>query len=197
MTISRNMRIVLILIGGVLALCCLLGAALTFFLPQFASRFAEEAIVNDPAQAAAVANDIVDYELPPGFVAEGAMAVLGIDMVFMVPEDGQDAFIIVTQFPQSMAGNEEAMQRQMEETFSRQFDRQNVTLMFEGIEPITINGQETTLSIYEGKGENGVDVRQATAVFTSKSEQPAMIMVFAPIANWEERGIEAFLQSLE
>jgi len=194
---SRNMKIVLGIIGGI-ALCCIISViAAVVFLPQWAANFAQESFIENPEDAARVGQEIVNYELPEGYAEEGGMSILGIDMIFASPANANDGVIMLMAFPQSLAGNEAEMQSQMEQTFRRQMGRQDIHLIYKGSEDITINGQTTSLSIYEGTDENGVDVRQVSAIFEAKSEVPGMLMIFAPLDGWEDQGFDGFLASME
>jgi hypothetical protein len=104
---------------------------------------------------------------------------------------------MMTQFPQALAGNEEQMRQQMETALAQQFGNANYTVEFISDEEITINGEETTLAIFEGETENGVGIRQMLAYFESKEGNPAILMIVGPQDSWDEGGIEDFLQSME
>lgn len=193
---SRTTKIVLGVIGGLVALCCLITGIGFLLLPRFASQFADQVFSEDPAEAREVAGNIVDYDLPLGFNEEGAMNLFGISMVFMASE-AQDGVIMLMSFPESLAGNEAEMQSQMEQAFNDQIGQQNVSLVYAGTEDFVINGENTTVNYFEGTDENGVAIRQATAVFADKSGNPAMFMIFAPTAAWERSDLVGFIESLE
>jgi len=93
--------------------------------------------------------------------------------------------------------NEEQMKQQMEQTYRRQIGRQNVHLVYKGAEEIVINGEAATLNVYEGTDDNGVDIRQVSAIFETKDETPGMLMIFAPLDTWEADGIDDFLASMQ
>lgn len=195
---SRNMKIVLGVVVGILTLCCIGAVVTVTVLPGIATRFLEQTYVEDPEQAAEIGQSIIDYDLPAGFMEEGAMEMFGINMVFIVPElRQQEAFIMLMSFPSSMAGNEAEMRRQMEETFSQQTGQRNINMTYEGSEEITINGEPTSLAIYEGTDEDGTTLRQASALFASNGGGPGMVMLFGPVSEWESLGMEQFLQSIE
>ena len=73
--------------------------------------------VDDPAAAADVAESIVDYELPLGYEEQGAMNLLGFRMAFIAAPD-QQSVIMLAEFPEALAGNEEQMQQQMRDAFA-------------------------------------------------------------------------------
>ncbi|MBK7895928.1 MAG: hypothetical protein WAS33_20340 [Candidatus Promineifilaceae bacterium] len=191
---SRNTKIVVGIIGGILAVCCLIAIVAALVLPRMFENFAES--VDDPAAAADVASDIVDYDLPSGYEEQGAMNFLGFRMAFITGTNEQ-SMIMLAEFPASLAGDEEQMQQQMRDAFANQTGNQNVNLEFVGSEDVTINGQTVTLGTYEGSDENGTGFRQILGVFEAKSGSPAMLMIMGPRDSWDEDGIGRFLDSLE
>lgn len=193
---SRNMKIVLGIVGGIVVCCSLAIIVAIVALPRFASNFAEESFIEDAEEAAQIGQSIVNYELPSGYVEEGGMSFFGIDMVFAASTD-VGGVIMLMSFPDSLAGNEAEMQSQMEQTFLRQSGRQDMHLVYKGEEEVTINGETATLTIYEGTDERGVDVRQVTGIFQTKNEVPGMLMVFAPSDSWEDQGFDDFFASME
>ncbi|MCP5098493.1 MAG: hypothetical protein GY943_23330 [Chloroflexi bacterium] len=194
---SRNTKIIVGIIGGILTLCCLIAIIGAIMLPRLTEQFVEETVVDDPAKAAEVGQSITNYDLPSGFSEEGGMSLLGINMVIASSENVQGSVIMLMSFPESLAGDEAGMQRQMEQSFRQQNGSQNVQLAFEGTEDIIINGEGTTLTIYEGVDDNGLSVRQATAIFAADSGGPGMVMIFAPIDTWDAQGFDGFLTSME
>jgi hypothetical protein len=191
---SRNTKIVIGIIGGILGVCCLIAIVTALVLPRMFENFAES--VDDPAAAAEVAASIVDYELPSGYEEEGAMNFLGFRMAFIAGPSEQ-SMIMLAEFPAALAGDEDQMQQQMRDAFANQTGTQNVSLEFVGSEDVTINGVETTLGTYEGTDGQGNNVRQILGVFETKSGSPGMLMIFGDQNNWDEGGISRFIDSLE
>lgn len=192
---SRNTKIVIGIIGGILGVCCLIAIVVALVLPRMFENFAEG--MDNPAEAAEVAESIVAYDLPSGYDEQGAMNFLGFRMVFIVgPSD--DSMIMLAEFPASLAGDEEQMQQQMRDAFAnRTGTGQNVNLEFVSSEDVTINGAAATLGTYEGTDGQGNNVRQIVGVFEAKSGSPGMLMIFGDQDNWDDSGINQFIDSLE
>lgn len=191
---SRNTKIVVGIIAGIVGVCCIIAIVAVLVLPRMFENFAEN--VDDPAAAEEVAESIVEYDLPSGYDEQGAMNFLGFRMAFIAGQNEQ-TMIMLAEFPASLAGDEEQMQQQMRDAFANQTGSQNVSLEFVGSEEITINGQEVVLGTYEGSDENGTSFRQILGVFEAKSGSPAMLMIMGPTGNWDEGGISQFIDSLE
>jgi hypothetical protein len=191
---SRNTKIVVGIIAGILGVCCLIAIVAALVLPRVFENFAEN--VDDPAAAAEVAGEIVDYDLPSGYDEQGAMNFLGFRMAFFTGP-AEQSMIMLAEFPASLAGDEEQMQQQMRDAFASQTGAQNANLEFVGSEDVIINGQEIALGTYEGTDDQGNTVRQILGVFETKSGSPGMLMIFGRQDNWDENGINRFLDSLE
>ncbi len=191
---SRNTKIVVGIIGGILAICCIIAIIAALVLPRVFENFAEN--VDDPAAAADVAGSIVDYDLPSDYDEQGAMNLFGFRMAFITGPD-ENSMIMLAEFPASLAGDEAQMQQQMRDAFANQTGTQNMQLEYVGSEDITINGADATLATYEGTDSQGNNVRQLLGVFEAKSGSPGMLMIFGNQDNWDEDGISRFLDSLE
>jgi len=193
---SRTTKIVIGIVGGLLLLCCLGIGLAALLLPRAVQNFAENSITDDPEQVAEVGQSILDYELPPGMQEEGAMGFAGIKMVFITAGPGNDAMVMLMQFPAIMQANEEEMRRQLEDAMAQQSGQQQFNMEVVSEDEVVINDQNSVLTTLEGTDENGNSIRQITGVFESKAGNPAMIMAISPIAAWEEANIDEFIESL-
>jgi hypothetical protein len=193
---SRTTKIVIGIVGGLLLLCCLGIGLAALLLPRAVQNFAENSITDDPEQVAEVGQSILDYELPPGMQEEGAMGFAGIKMVFITAGPGNDAMVMLMQFPAIMQANEEEMRRQLEDAMAQQSGQQQFNMEVVSEDEVVINDQNSVLTTLEGTDENGNSIRQITGVFESKAGDPAMLMAISPIAAWEEANIDEFIESL-
>lgn len=191
---SRNTKIVVGIIAGILVLCCIIVIVAYFALGPLLRGMSEG--FDNPEAGAEVAESIIDYELPAGYEEQGAMNLLGFRMAF-ISGAGEQSMIMLAEFPSSLAGDEEQMQQQMRDAFANQTGSQNVNLEFVGSEDIIINGHEVALGTYEGSDDQGNRLRQLLAVFEAKSGSPGMLMIFGDQDSWDEDGIGRFLDSLE
>ena len=191
---SRNTKIVVGIIGGIVGLCCLIGIIAALVLPRMFEDFAEG--FDDPAAGAEVAQSIVGYDLPAGYQEQGTMNLLVMQMALITGPD-EDTVIMLAEFSDFFTGNEEDMQQQMQDAFANQTGSQNANLEFVSSEETTINDAAATLATYEGTDGQGNEVRQVIGVFESKDGSPAMLMIFGDLNNWDDSGINQFIDSLE
>lgn len=192
---SRNTKIVLGIVLGLVAVCCVGAIIITVASGFFLNRVAE-GFVDNPEQSAEVAQSIVDYELPPGFAEQGAMDLLGIKAAFITTTD-ENSIIMLMEFPAAMQMSQEEMEQQMKQALSQQGGNQNLTLSPVGTEEVNINGQTVVLSTSEGTDDQGTEVRQILGVFEGKSGNSAMLMIMGPIGSWDEEGVNSFIDSLQ
>lgn len=191
---SRNTKIVVGVIVGLLAFCCVAAVIAVAATSYFGSQMVED--IANPESAAEVAGGIVDYQLPSGFHEQGSMSVLGMKTAFFV-SDNSDAMIMLMEFPSSLATDQAEMQRQMEQAFAQQSGQQGLEMYQVSTEEIVINGQTVVLSVQEGTDSNNTQVRQNIAAFEGKSGNTAMLMIVGPLESWDEEGIDSFIDSLE
>ncbi|MCB9431414.1 MAG: hypothetical protein H6668_05450 [Ardenticatenaceae bacterium] len=193
---SRNTKIVLIVLGVLLATCCIITVAFMVIIPMFVTRVASDSVVEGDA-AADVGQEIVDYELPSGYKEEGGVQILGMRMVFIVPEGGSGQMMALMQFPSGIPINDEDMRQQMQDAIGQQAGRQgNVAFAVVATEQAVINGKPAVLTTLEGTDENGQTVRQIFGIFEAKNGSGAMVMVMGDEAGWDETAVNQFLASI-
>lgn len=193
---SKNVKIVLGIVAGILVVCCVSTIIMAMFLPRMAREFAETSLVSDPIQLQTTADNMLDHSFPPAFSELAGMNLLGISSVFATTDDGSST-IALMQFPAELNEDREAMQTQLESAFEQQQGRGDVEWEQVGSQDVTINGEPTSLVIYEGNEESGTAVRQMIGTFTTKDGNIGMMLLFGPTADWENDGLESFLQSLQ
>jgi hypothetical protein len=191
---SRNTKIVLGIIGG-LAILCICVSVVAYFALRKAGQAIEQAVVEDPAKVAQVAQDIVDYNLPPGYGEKFAMSLLGFDMVAFGPANSTDQMIMLMQFPKNAGLNQAQMEQQLKESLRQQTGQQNVQTQVVDQVEATIRDQAVTLTISEGTGSDGTVLRQMSGVFQGKNGV-VMLMIMGDKQRWDQGAVNAFLASL-
>lgn len=197
---SKELKIVLVIIGVLLILCCAIGGAFTFMVPRMAEDFMENAVVENPVEAAAVADEIIDHTLPAGYSAEMAMSFAGIRMVMIGSDEfnnGQGLIMMLMEYPAAFAGNTEDMKQQMEDSFAQQSGIRANNMSEAYIEEAVINGQEVQLSVSEGTDNAGNEMRQVVGVFQSKSGAPSVLMIMGDPNSWDTAAYNSFIDSMQ
>jgi hypothetical protein len=196
---SRGVKITLIVVAVVLVLCCAGGAVAFLVGGSLFGRAVSQAVVQDPAQAAKVGHEIVDYTLPPGYQEVFAMNMVGIKMVAISQPDksGDTMALMLMQFPATSNLDQEQMEQQMQQAWSQQSQRGTVNMQVVGTQKVTIRGQSVMLTVSEGtSGSSDATTRQVTGVFTGKGGF-VMLMAMGDKNRWDQTALDTFLASIK
>ncbi len=167
---SRNVKILLVVVGSLLLLCILACGVTFLVVPRYIentfSRLGTPEVRE--AQAKQVGAQIADYTVPPGYQEE-----IGFDMIFekivgIGPVDNHGPMIMMISV-NTPSVNRQQMEQQLRQSFSNQFSRGSGVYKDVGTHPVTIKGEQTNLSVSETDNSNGVGMRQAMGVFQGKS----------------------------
>jgi hypothetical protein len=190
---SRNTAIVLGIIGGLVFLCICVGIIAYVALNQ-AGQAIEQAVTEDPAQVAQIAQGMVEYNLPSGYREQFGMSFFGFDVVAFGP-DSTDQMIVLMQFPESAGLNQAEMEQQMKQSLQQQTGQQNIQMqVVEQIEA-TIRDQRVPLTISEGTNSAGTVIRQLSGVFQGKNGI-VLLMIMGEKQRWDQGAVNAFIASL-
>src|SRR5687768_9416717 len=139
---SRNAKIALAVIGGLVAVCCLGVIILTLVAPAALSSIFGDAISSSPEDAAATGQEIATYTLPAGYQEEAALNLLNTKMV-IISNEGNDMGLVLMQFPSSY-GSEEQMREQIQQSWGQQTGQSGANMELIEERPITIRDQSAT-----------------------------------------------------
>lgn len=198
---SRNAKIVLGIAGGLLFLCiCVTGGGL-LLLRSAGDELVDAMIVEDPAEAAAIGREIVDYDLPRGYREHSAMDFFFMRMVLIAregwaPGDASTPLITLAELPfQADLDTEEARQQTRDEILRSARD-QDYDLELVSQRTITLRGQEVPLLVYEGVDEDGIAIRQIVAGFFEGKSGQVQLVILGSQDHWDARAVQAFLESV-
>ena len=195
---DKTTKTVLIIIGSILMVCAC-GASLLFAMGLWSyrtiARGAETITSTDSQDAVRIGSEIADFDVPEGFGSPYAMHIGEVTAVGYASHSS-NTHILLTQFPEGTSVNVDEMLRLIEQYSSepnnRWYDTQT-TLIEES--PVTIRGEETTLSISEGTSSDGGTYRSALSTFQGRGG-PALLMIAGPLEEWDMEMIEEFVASI-
>jgi hypothetical protein len=196
---NKTTKTVLILIGSVL-LVCICGASVLFATGLWSVgnivRWADTNTSENPQEVVRFGSEIADFDVPEGFGSPYGMHFGEITSVGYASQS-KNTHILLTQFPEGTHVNVEEMLKLINQ-YSIDPDNAWVDAQTTLIEekPVTIRGQETTLSISEGTSSDGTTYRSAVATFQGKGG-PSMLMVAGPIEEWDIEMVEEFVTSVQ
>lgn len=196
---DKTTKTILILIGSVLLICAC-GVSLLFATGLWSVgkivRWADTNTSEEPQQVLRIGSEIAEFDVPQGFGSPYGMHFGEITSVGYASQS-RNTHILLTQFPEGTHVDVDEMLKLISQYSSdpniRWYDAQT-TLIEE--KPVTIRGQETTLSISEGTSSDGVAYRSATATFQGRSG-PSLLMIAGPLDEWDSEMVEAFIASIQ
>lgn len=196
---DKTTRTVLIIIGSVL-LVCICGASLLIATGLWSVgnivRWADTNTSEEPQEVTRIGSEIADFNVPEGFGSPYGMHFGEITSVGYVSQS-KNTHILLTQLPEGTHVDVDEMLKLISQYSndpnSGWYDAQT-TLIEE--KPVTIRGQETTLSISGGTSSDGVTYRSATATFQGRGG-PSLLMIAGPLDEWDIEMVEAFIASIQ
>jgi hypothetical protein len=190
---SRNAKIALAVIGGLVAVCCLGAVILLLVAPAALTSIFGGAVSSSPEEAASTGQEIATYTLPAGYQEQGALDLFGTKMVAITGDSG-DTTLILMQFS-SAVGSEEQMREQIQQSWGQQTGQSGTNMQLIEERPITVRDQSTTLTIMEGTDQNGNTVRQAFTSFTGENGI-VMFMAAGNADSFDQEAVDDFLESI-
>jgi hypothetical protein len=190
---SRNTKLIL----GVLGTIVLLGVCacvLMLFALREAGEVVSESVKIDPTEAVALAADIADFELPPGYEL-GAMDFFGFYKAVIASSESSDKPVIaLVQMPSEAEIEQEEFKQAVERQLAREGYEQ---LTWEPVDEITsqIRGEEVNFIVYQGSDESGGSFRRIYSGFPGK-DGLVFLMIMGPTDGWDQAEVEAFIRSI-
>lgn len=196
---DKTTKTVLIIIGSVM-LVCICGASFLIATGVWSAgniaRWVDTNTSENPQEVVRFGSEIADFDVPEGFGSPYGMHFGEITSVGYASQS-KNTHILLTQFPEGTHVNVEEMLKLISQ-YSNDPDNKwyNVQTTLIEDKPVTIRGQETTLSISEGISSDGTTYRSAIATFQGKGG-PSMLMIASPIEEWDIEMVRAFIASIQ
>jgi hypothetical protein len=199
-TMNKTVKTILI-IAGVLVLVCACATTALFVSGVWTAgkivQWADTSTTEDPQEVAKIASEIADFELPEGFDSPYGMHLAEFTSVGYFSQ-GRHTHIYLTQFPKDVHMDIEEMMRMTQEgAGDPQAPLYGISMAVIEDRPVTICGQESTLSIQEGKSSDGDTFRTATVTFEGKGGNQAVLAVSGPSDEWDDELIEELIASFQ
>jgi hypothetical protein len=196
---NKTTKTVLIIIGSLLVLCActsavLLGTGLWSFGKVI--EFADNSTTEDPQEVSRIASKIADFDIPEDYSRQYGMEIDTFNLV-QYANNGEDTYIFLAQFPADTSINPDQLMREIKNS-SRNPNHPlyNTDMQIVEQKPVTIRGEETTLTISEGTSDQGELYRMANAKFQGNGSGPALLMIVGPADGWDAQMVEDFVASI-
>ena len=196
---DKTTKTILIVLGSLL-LVCACSAGILFATGAWSIgrlvQWADQNTTENPQDVAKIASGIADFDVPEEFNKQYGMKLGSWTLVQYMTQD-EKSILFVTQFPAGTSINVDEMMRQIRNNSrnpNSPWYNTDTTLVEQ--RPITIRGQETTLSVNEGTTKEGIPYRMANAEFQGNGEGPALFMIAGPADQWDIQWVEDFIASI-
>ena len=194
---DKTTKIILIVLACVIV-CCIC-ATITVFAAGLTTFgiFRNETSSNVhiiTEEAVRVGAEIVDYQVPAGYSSSFSLHIGDITVIGNDSPDNR-SHIILAQFPDNTSVDFEKILKMIQQASnnpgSRWYDSNMKTI--DRI-PVTINGQDTTLTINEGQSSDGISYRMASAEFQGRGG-PAVLIIAGPTDEWDMQMVDQLILS--
>jgi hypothetical protein len=198
---SRNTKIALGIIGGLVALCVIVGVAVVIIVGTMGKSIMGNMMVTDPTEVAKVAGQIAEYDLPPGYHEQMVMNIAFEKMLLITPDTSstEPTIMILSISSSMMSGgkvDQEQLRQQMQQNMQNQSSYSSASLQLVDTSDVEIADQTVTLVTYEGQSSTGSMMRQVTSSFFEVKDNYLMLMIMGPVGQWPEDDINAFITSI-
>ena len=189
---SKGVKIALVFIVVLLALCCI-GSLGSYFIYEQYKQVANQASTDDPVRAAKIGQEIVTYTLPPGYREQSATDVLLFKTVSIGPESeaASPMTLTLTQFMVKSHIDQAARERQAKQLQTDCLD--NLQPRFVGIQKTMIKGQRVTLTITDSCPTRLIRILSGTFNGDNGS---VMLMAMGSPSDWDQEMLDSFLASI-
>ena len=196
---SKNTKRILIILIVAIAVCIVGAAAAIGGVGLLAERFKNN-IATDPKKVQDMAHEFINYELPPGYSEKMGMDFLVYKMIMIGGGDDEkinstQPMILLAHFQETQGMTPEEMSAQMQKSLAQQNGNKGADMKLVETRKVTINGQETTLSVNEGTDASGDTLRQWVTTCPGKTGL-VMILIQGDTANWDDAPFNDFLASI-
>lgn len=188
--------LIIVCILVVLCICgCVMGVVL---MGAGGGAFMKYAVVDDPVEAQAVSQSMIDYQLPAGYQESMVMnmVIFKAAIALNVSDTISSPMIMIAEMPSLAAMDADTFRTQLQSGMNSAQGGENYSLTLVDQYSTMINGEEVPIFIYEGVSNEGLAIRQLISGMFPGKEGQIMIMVMGASAGWNQSEIDAFIESI-
>jgi len=192
---STTKRLLVITCLGAFLCVVVVGIASVAGIGYIGNRVAQ-GIATEPATVQAMANEFVHYELPSGYTEKMGMDLVIYKMILIGASDpsSNKPLIFLAHFDTPGVSADE-MSQQMRQSVQQQGGTSGLNMKVVETRKVTINGQETTLTVSEGSDSSGLSLRQWVTAFPAK-KGTVLLLIQGSTEEWDDASLNAFLASI-
>lgn len=196
---DKNTKIILGIIGGIILLCLFCSIAGYVGMNVGGKYLLEQMIIEDPAEVASLADQIADYNLPPGY-QEQALVDFFVGKILMIGKGNNDQalsgpLIMLFELPADIEMDQDEIRLRIELEMKQRLRADGWDLILTEEKPAIIRNQEVTLLTYEGTDDTGQSLKQIFTTFNGKNGT-IMLMIMGRANEWNSSEIDEFIKSI-
>lgn len=194
---SRQTKIILAVVGGVLVLCLIVCGVLVLGVSLFGVNLAKQvnqSSTSDPAQVKATASSIADITLPGTYTNSTTFSIASFKVVTW-ENQSTNTFVMLIQMPSSAEITQSTID-QLSRMAGTQTGRVMVNSQVLEDRELTIRGKPARLISSQGSDNEGNLERQMTVFFQGKGGL-AMLTAVAPAAQFDQAAFEKMVQTIK
>jgi hypothetical protein len=190
---SRNTKIALGILGGIMVICVCLGAGALITLRSFGKAITQTFKTN-PTDITQIASGIAQFDTPPGYKVS-AMSILGIDMLVIAPTYPGKPIFMMMQYPANKNIDSDQFQSQIEKSVGQQYFGRGMTFRNLGQTAAYFRGQRVNLIIMEGTTSTGKSIIEEMGAFQGNNGS-VFLSIMGERATWDQATVDTFLHSI-
>ena len=190
---SRNTKIAIGILAGLLVICMCLGAGALLTLRSFGKAITQS-IKTNPTDIAQIASGIAQFDTPPGYKVN-AMSIFGIDMLVIAPTYPGKPIFMMMQYPANQNFDSDQFQKQIEQSVGQQYFGRGMNFRNLGQTPAYFRGQRVDLIIMEGTTNTGKTILEEMGAFQGNNGS-VLLSIMGERATWEQATVDTFLHSI-
>ena len=196
---DKTTKTILVIVGSLLVICACAVAAIfgtgLWSLAKY-NQWSDTNTTRDLYEVAELSQEIAIFTLPDGYGSPYGMHIGEITSVgFASPS--RNTHLLLTQFPEGTSINTEELLKQISKySMDPDTNWNNAHMKVIEEKPVTIRGQQSTLSISEGTSSDGTNYRSAVTTFNS-NKGVTLLLIAGPLEEWDSKMVEDFIASIQ
>ncbi len=189
---SKNTKIIIGVIAGVLVLCMIACVVSVAVFGWFGTKVAENVTIEGEGSQATQA-EIAELDMPARFTPLSGMSLMGIKMVVYKSTNEKEVAVLMG-MPVQEEINDDTL-RQLQEGMGRSTSRNFSNMKTIETRDVTIRGESGKVIIQEGTDDEGTPYRLMMTAFQGQTGI-AMLMIGAPTAEYDQAEYDAIIESI-
>ncbi len=189
---SKNTKIIIGVIAGVLVLCMIACVVSVAVFGWFGIKVAENVTIEGEGSQATQA-EIAELDMPARFTPLSGMSLMGIKMVVYKSTNEKEVAVLMG-MPVQEEINDDTL-RQLQEGMGRSTSRNFSNMKTIETRDVTIRGEPGKVIIQEGTDDKGTPYRLMMTAFQGQTGI-AMLMIGAPTAEYNQAEYDAIIESI-